>query len=87
MLAEDVFYLVEDRGVALGRLVFYFQGRAELFDQLALFARELGGGQHADVIVQIAFAAAARVGESLGLEAEDRAALRALGNFQLFLAA
>jgi hypothetical protein len=37
-LAEDVFDLVEDGGIAVGWLVFDFEGGAELFDQLALFA-------------------------------------------------
>jgi len=61
-LAEDVFYFVEDGGVAVGGLVFHFLGGAELLDQFALVARKPGRGHHADMIVQIAFAAAARVG-------------------------
>ena len=42
-LAEDVFHFVEDRGVAVGGLIFHFQGGAELFEEFALLAGELRG--------------------------------------------
>ena len=80
-LAEDVFDFVEDSGIAVGGLVFDFHSGAELFEKLALLARELRGREDADVIVEIAFAAAARVGEAFALDAEDGAALRGFGDF------
>src|SRR5690242_1084064 len=82
-LAEDVFHFVEDGGVAVGRLVFHFESGAELLDQFALIACELGWRQHADVIIQITFAAAARIGQSPAFDAKHGAALRAFWNFQL----
>ena len=83
-LPEDVFDLVKDRGVAVGRLVVNSDRVAELFHQFALLARQFRGRHHQDVVVQIAFAAAPRIGKSLALDAKDRAALRAFRNFQFF---
>src|SRR5207249_4101056 len=85
-LAEDVLDFVEDRGAALGGLIFDFERRAKLFHELALVARELRRCQHADVIVQVATATAVRVRQAFALDAKDRAALRAFGNLELFLA-
>src|SRR5712691_1204403 len=84
LLAEDVFHLIEERGVAVRGLVFHFQGGAELLDQFALVARQLCWRQHTHVIVQIAFAAPARIGQSPALDAKNGAALRAFGNLQFF---
>src|SRR6266851_5336796 len=58
-LAENVFHLIEDRGVAVRGLVFHFHCGAELLDQFALVARELCWRQHTNVVVQIALVAAA----------------------------
>src|SRR6266849_1595471 len=80
-LPEDVFDFVEDRRVAVGGFIFHFERGAELLDQFALVTRELCRREHAYMVVQIAFAAAARIGQSPSLEAKDRAALRAFGNF------
>src|SRR5208282_3974320 len=85
-LAEDVFHFVEDGGIAVGGLVFDFQSGAELFEELALLARELRGREDTDMIVEIAFAAATRVGETFALDAEDGAALGGFGNFEFFFA-
>src|SRR5712692_2340498 len=85
-LAKNVLDLVKNRGIAFGGLVFHFQGCAKLLHELALFPGEFNRREHADVIIQIAFAAAARVGHALSLVAEDRAALRAFGNLELFFA-
>src|SRR5438552_4666609 len=82
-LAEDIFDFVEDRGIAVGGLVFHFESGAELLDQFALIAGELDWRQHADVIIQITFAAAARIGQSSAFDAKHGAALRAFWNFQL----
>ena len=38
------------------------------------------------MIVEVALAAAPRIGKSFALDAKDRAALRPFGNFQFFLA-
>src|SRR5205807_3952145 len=73
-LTEDVLDLVEDRGPALRGLVFDFERCAELLHQFALLARELGGRKHADVIVQIAAAAAVRIRQAFPLE--DRKSTR-----------
>src|SRR5258708_12984234 len=83
-LAENVFHLIEDRGVAVRGLVFHFHCGAELLDQFALVARELCGRQHTNVVVQIALAAAAGIGQSLALDAKHGAALRAFGDLQFF---
>src|SRR5260370_5353219 len=80
-LPEDVFYFVEERGVAVRGLVVHFQRGIELFHDLALLARQLGGRQHPHMIIKIAAAAAVRVGQSLALDAEYGAALRAFRNF------
>jgi len=40
-LAKDVFHFVEDRGISFGRTVLHFECGAQLFEQLALFARQL----------------------------------------------
>lgn len=85
-LAEDVFDFVEDGGIAVGGLVFHFERGAELFEELALLAGELSGSENANVIVEIAFAAAAWVGEAFSLDAENGAALRAFGDFELLVA-
>src|SRR5437016_14567165 len=82
-LAEDVFDFVEDRGVTVRGLVFHLQRSPELLDQFALVARELCRRQDAHVIVQITFAAAARIGQSPAFDAKHGAALRAFWNFQL----
>jgi len=82
-LAEDVFDLVEDRGAALGGFVFDFERGAELLDEFALLARELGGREHAQVIVQIAAAAAMRIRQAFSFDAKHRAALRAFGDLEL----
>src|SRR6266702_2031150 len=74
-LSEDVFHFIEDRGIAVGRLVFNFQGRAKLFHQFALVARQLRRRQYADVVVQVALAPAARISQPLALDAKHRAAL------------
>src|ERR1700680_4649982 len=75
-LAEDVFYFVEDSGIAVGGLVLYSLRGAELFEKFALLARELCGRENADVIVEVALAATARVSETFAFDAEDGAALR-----------
>src|SRR5580698_6517626 len=79
-LAEDVFYLVEDGGSPVGWFVFHFERSAELFKQLALLTRKLGGCENANVIVEIAFPAPTRIGEAFALDTENRAALRTFGN-------
>jgi hypothetical protein len=83
-LAEDVFDFVEDGGIAVSRFVLYFESGAELFQQFALLAREFRRREHADVIVEIALAAAARVCKPFALDAEHGAALGAFGNFEFF---
>src|SRR5713226_7495801 len=70
-LAEDVFDFIEDRGVAVCRLIFHLHRSAELLDQFALVARELCWRQHTNVVVQIALAAAAGLGQSLALDAKN----------------
>src|SRR5580692_4199544 len=85
-LAEDVFHFVEDGGIAVGGFVVHFQCRAELFEKLALLARELRRRHHANMVVEIAFTAAARVRKPFALDAQNGAALRSFGDFQFFLA-
>src|ERR1700719_4310018 len=68
-LAEDVFDFVEDRGAAFSGLVVHFERRAELLDEFALLARQLGGRHHAHVIVQVAFAAAVGIGQAFAAHA------------------
>src|SRR6266478_948252 len=87
MSAEDVFYLVEEGGAALRGLIVDVERGAKLLDELALLARELGRRQHTHVIIQIAFAAAVRVSQTLAAKAKDRAALRTFRDFQFFLGA
>src|SRR5690348_8824241 len=84
-LTENVFYLVEEGGIAVGRFVIHFQGGAELFKEFALLAREFRGRENAHMIVQVAFAAAARISETLALDAKNGAALGGFRNFELFL--
>ncbi len=81
-LAEDVFDFVEDGGVAVCRFIVDLQGGVELLHQLALFARELAWSEYAHMVVQVATAAAMRIGKAFALDAEDRTALRALRNLQ-----
>src|SRR5713226_4680970 len=83
-LAENVFDFVEERGVAVRRLVFHFHCGAELLDQSALVARQLCWRHDTNVVVQIAFAPAARIGQSPALDAKNGAALRAFRNLQFF---
>src|SRR5713226_3656133 len=83
-LAENVFDFVEERGVAVRRLVFHSHCGAELLDQSALVARQLCWRHDTNVVVQIAFAAAARIGQSPALDAKNGAALRAFRNLQFF---
>jgi len=52
-----------------------------LFEELALLARKLRRSKHADVIIEVALAAAPRIGKAFALDAKDRAALRPFGNF------
>jgi len=85
-LPEDVFDLVKDRGVAVGWLVVDSDRVAKLFHQFALLACELRRRQHADVIVQIAFAAATQVCKSPALDPKNGAALGAFGNLEFFFA-
>src|SRR5271155_5764714 len=85
-LAEDVFYLVENGGIAVRRLVLYFQRSAELFEELALLARELCWSEHADVIIEVALAATARVGETFAFETKDGTALCGFGDLKVFFA-
>src|ERR1700730_8873495 len=82
-LPEDVFHFIEDRGVAVRGLVVDSYRVAKLLHQFALLTGQFRGRQHQHVVVQIPFAAAARIGQSLALDAKDRAALRSFGNLQL----
>ena len=52
-----------------------------MFEELTLLAREFRGREHADVIVKIALATAAWVGETSAFDAEDGAALRGFRDF------
>ena len=53
---------------------------AQLLQQAPLFAGELARRDHADIDVEIAFAAAVRIGQALALQADNRAGLRAFGD-------
>src|SRR5258708_176430 len=86
-LTKNVLYLVEESRAAFGRLVFHFQRSAQRFHQLALVAGQFRRREHSHVIIQIAFAAATRIGQSMALDAEHRATLRAFGNLQLLFPA
>jgi hypothetical protein len=76
-LPEDVFDLVKDCGVAVGGLVVHPYCVAKLLHQFALLTGQFRGRQHQHVVVQIPFAAAPRIGQSLALDAKNRATLRA----------
>src|SRR6266550_2173290 len=84
LLPEDVFHLIEDRGVAVRGLIVHLHCGAKLLDQFPLVTRELRWRHHPQVIIQIPFAASARIGQSLAFDAKYGAALRAFGNFQFF---
>src|SRR6266403_2972773 len=84
LLPEDVFYLIEDRGVAVRGLIIYLHCGTKLLDQFPLVTRELRWRHHTHVVVQIAFATPARIGQSLAFDAKHGAALRAFGNLQFF---
>src|SRR5580704_6352019 len=85
-LAEDVFYFVENGGIAVRRLVLHFYRSAELFEEPALLAREFCWRENADVIIEVALAATAGVGETFAFQAKDGAALCAFGDFKSFFA-
>src|SRR3979490_984072 len=84
-LPEDVFYFIEDGGVAVRGPVFRLHRGAQLLDQFPLVARKLCRRHHPHVIVQISLAAAARISQSLSLDPKNSAALCAFGNLELFL--
>src|SRR6266403_1782217 len=84
LLPEDVFYLIEDRGVAVRGLIVHLHCGTKLLDQFPLVTRELRWRHHTHVVVQIAFATPARIGQSLAFDAKHGAALRAFGNLQFF---
>src|SRR5437016_567159 len=85
-LPEDILHFIEDRGVAVRGFVCHLQRGAELLDQFPLVTRKPRRRHHAHVIVQIAFAAAARVGQSPAFDAKYGPALRALGNLEFLFA-
>src|ERR1700694_2964345 len=83
LLPEDVFHLIEDRGVTVRGLVVHLHCGAKLLNQFPLVPRKFRWRHHTHVIVQIAFATAARIGQSLAFDAKYGAALGAFGNLQL----
>ncbi len=85
VLAEDVFYFVEEAGGALGGLVLNLHGLPELVEQLALLAGELGREHHTNIHVEVA-AASVRVGQPLALDAENLPRLSSFGDLQVVLA-
>src|SRR6266550_7604185 len=84
LLPEDVFHLIEDRGVAVRGLIVHLHCGAKLLDQFPLVTRELRWRHHTHVVVQIAFATPARIGQPLAFDAKHGAALRAFWNLQFF---
>ncbi len=84
-LAEDVLYLVEETGGALGWLVFDFHRLAELLEYAALLAGDFCGDIHPNDDVKLA-AAAVGISQALPFFAENLSGLRAFGNFESFLA-
>src|SRR5713101_1824499 len=85
-LHEDVFDFVEDRRTALGGTIFHAKSCSQLFEELALLARQFAGCNHANVVEEIALSSAAGVRESFALDTKNRAALRTFGNFQALFA-
>src|SRR5256885_6788831 len=63
LLPEDVFHLIEDRGVAVRGLIVHLHCGTKLLDQFPLVTRELRWRHHTHVVVQIAFATPARIGQ------------------------
>src|ERR1700760_1533359 len=82
VLSEDVSNLVYQSLVAE---VFLFD-LGELFEELALLARQSGRRHDRDRDVEVAAAPSAERGHSLSLHAEDRAGLSARRDFQTLLA-
>src|SRR3974377_2290133 len=60
-LSENILYLTENARTALGGLVVHLQRGVELFEQLALLLGELCRRNYANMIVEIAAAAAVRI--------------------------
>src|SRR2546427_666598 len=85
-LPEDVFDFVEDRRTALGGTIFHAKSCSQLFEELALLARQFAGCNHAHVVEEIALSSAARVRQPFAFDTKDGAALRAFRNFQALLA-
>src|SRR5713226_1505410 len=85
-LTEDVFDFVEDGRAALGRAIFHAKRCSQLFEELALLARQFARSNHAHVVEEIALSSAARVRQPFALDTKDSAALRTFGNFQALFA-
>src|SRR5271170_5302233 len=84
-LPENILHLIEERRIPLRRLVLHFQSLPQLLQQTPLVARHLRRNHHANADVQIP-APAVRIRQTLALLAENLPGLRALRNFQLFIA-
>src|SRR5580704_6605843 len=80
-LHEVVFDLLEQ--AFFRRRIIHRQGVAQLFQQSPLLARKPGGNLNLDANQEVAATAAVYDRDALIAEAELRAALRALGNFEL----
>src|SRR5260370_17711725 len=81
-----VFHFVEDRRAALRGTIFHAKSCSQLFEELALLARQFAGYNHAHVVEEIALSSAARVRQPFALDTKDGAALRTLRNFQALFA-
>src|SRR5271155_1192665 len=84
-LPKNILHLIEERRIPLRRLVLHFQSLSQLLQQSPLVARHLRRNHHANADVQIP-AAAVRIRQALAFLAENLPGLRALRNFQIFLA-